>query len=235
MAIGYLILGVGLLAAIMLLARWFVSANPATVARAVKWVALILIGLIFAFLLLTGRAGPALALAGAVLMLYRGLRGLPYQMAAQAPPSPGQSSEVESEYLKMELDHDSGVMNGRILKGTYAGRDLSDLELEDLLKLFDELTRCDEPSARLLESYLDRGPYPDWREEMTRRGAAASPGKIHMTREEACEILGVDANAPAEEIKAAHRRLMSVNHPDRGGSSYLAAKINLAKEILLGA
>ena len=234
MAIGYLVLGIGLFAAILLLARWFISANPSAIARAIRWSVLLVGGLVFAFLMLTGRAGPALALAGAALMLYKGLRGLPFQAAAQAPPSPGQSSEVESEYLKMNLDHDSGIMKGRVLNGAYAGRDLDELALEELLTLFEELMRHDQPSVGLLESYLDRGPHTEWREALARRTAKSAAGKARMSREEACEILGVSEDAPAEEIKAAHRRLISANHPDHGGSSYLAAKINLAKEILLG-
>ena len=54
-----------------------------------------------------------------------------------------------------------------------------------------------------------------------------------MTAEEAASILGVDIDADAETIRAAHRKLIGQIHPDKGGTDYLAAKINEARDFLL--
>ena len=145
----------------------------------------------------------------------------------------------------MTLDHESGEIGGTVLKGAFEGRSLSDLSLDELLALLGECARADPASVPLLESFLDRGPHRDWRERMKARagrdggrgdrGRAGAAGGEAMTVEEAREILGVAADASTEEIRHAHRLLMQKNHPDHGGSTYLAAKINRAKEVLLDA
>ena len=230
----YLLLGVAGLFGLLLLARWFITANPKTLALVAKWVGGALAALVALYLIVSGRALHIfwlIVFLPVLLRMVRGFRGL-----GRTRPSPGQTSDVETEYLRMALDHDTGEMTGTVLKGAFAGRDLGDLGLDDLLALFEECLPADERSAQVLEAYLDRGSHAGWREAMdARRSASRRGGKAEMTPDEAREILGVGPEATAEEIKAAHRRLMQQNHPDRGGSTYLAAKINLAKEMLLGA
>jgi DnaJ-domain-containing protein 1 len=131
----------------------------------------------------------------------------------------------------MELDHDSGAMRGRILAGQHEGASLDALDLTTLLGLLPEI---DPDSRALLEAYLDRRE-PEWRERVS---GDAGPGqgparRGPMTEEEAYQVLGVRAGASAEEIGRAHRALMKKLHPDQGGSNYLAAQINEAKEVLL--
>lgn len=234
MFMSYLLLGVALLGVVLLVARWFVHADPAILVTVVKWAGGTLAAFLVVYLIVSGRAGAALGIAGAAFVFLRGLRHM--GRLGRARPSPGQSSNVETAYLRMALDHDSGEMDGTVLQGPFAGRALSSLDLEELLSLLAECARADHPSLRLLEAYLDRGPHGDWRERMnTREGAAGTAGQASMSPDEAREILGVDENSTADDIKEAHRRLMKANHPDHGGSTYLAAKINLAKEVLLGA
>ena len=143
-------------------------------------------------------------------------------------PKAGQSSDVRTRYLHMSLDHDSGDLDGEILRGEFRGRRLSALPLAALLSLLDECRRADADSCPLIESYLDRVHGPDWRHE-TRTQTSDSD----MSRSEACEILGLRPEAGEAEVVEAHRRLMQKVHPDRGGSDYLAAKLNKAKEVLL--
>jgi DnaJ homolog subfamily C member 19 len=66
------------------------------------------------------------------------------------------------------------------------------------------------------------------------RGPNPPPRRGAMSRAEAFEVLGLQPGASADEIRAAHRRLILQAHPDKGGSNYLAAKINEAKDVLLG-
>ena len=131
----------------------------------------------------------------------------------------------------MELDHDTGAMRGTILQGRHAGVPLEALDIATLAALAGEI---DEESRALLAAYLDRRE-PGWRED-AQSDAAPGPGAARtskMTEQEAYEILGLKPGTSAEEIGRAHRMLMKKLHPDQGGSTYLAARVNEAKEILL--
>ncbi len=146
--------------------------------------------------------------------------------------TPGQTSRVRASFVEMELDHDSGAMRGTVLAGRHAGRSLDELELPALLDL---LTEFDADSRALLAGYLDRRE-PGWREHAqgdaaAGAGATARGGK--MSEEEAYQVLGLEPGARAKDIARAHRALMKKLHPDQGGSTYLAAQINAAKEVLL--
>jgi DnaJ-domain-containing protein 1 len=139
----------------------------------------------------------------------------------------------------MTLDHDTGRMEGTILRGRFAGMRLEELGQADLLALLRECRAEDEEGARLLEAYLDR-VHPEWRDELAGEraggggsGAGGRSTSGDMSVEEAYAILGLSSGADAEAIKEAHRRLMVKLHPDHGGSDYLATKINRARDVLL--
>jgi hypothetical protein len=140
-------------------------------------------------------------------------------------------SSVRSNFLAVELDHDSGAMTGEIIAGRLAGTRLDQLELSTLVSLLGEF---DAESRDLLAAYLDRR-HPRWREDAQGDAATGSgPARSgKMTKEEAYQILGLEPGASAEEIGRAHRGLMKKLHPDQGGSTYLAARVNEAKEVLL--
>ena len=148
--------------------------------------------------------------------------------------TPGQKSGVRTQALEMVLDHDSGRMDGRCLKGQFAGRDLSSLSQSESLQLLEELRSTDSQGAILMEAFLDRR-WQGWRDRANDRAKTErkSPRSGGMTANEAYDVLGLKSGAKPDEIRAAHRRLMMKFHPDQGGSTYLAARINEAKEILL--
>jgi hypothetical protein len=134
---------------------------------------------------------------------------------------------TESQYFRMTLHHATGHMDGEIKLGPKKGRFLSELRLSELVGLLGEIQDYD--SQRLLETYLDHH-HPEWRRESSGSNAQTSSG---MSRDEALDALGLTDGATPAEIVAAHRRLIQRLHPDRGGSTYLAALLNRAKDILL--
>jgi hypothetical protein len=235
---GYLFLGTVLLAIMFLLLRAFMVASPGTLARTVRYGGIGLGVVALAFLALTGRLGAALMLgatAAPLLIRWRSRRA--FAGGSPRAAASGRTSEVETLYLRMVLDHDSGAMTGQVLHGPLRGRPLHSLTPRERRSLLDDCRREDAQSASVLEAWLDRAD-PGWRtheEEPVSGGSADGTvkGSGAMTREEACEILGVTPGATAEEVKESHRRLMMKVHPDHGGSTYLAAKINQAKDLLL--
>ncbi len=150
----------------------------------------------------------------------------------------GQSTNVETQWLRMSLDHDTGILDGTVLQGRFAGRRLAELSLAELAELLTRLRVKDPESATVLETYLERAR-PDWAasgagaaEEEIREAPPSTAGAA-MTREEAYRILGLPRGADEKAIREAHRKLMMKLHPDQGGSTYLAIKINQAKDLLI--
>lgn len=236
----WLFLGVCVLAAVLLAGRWFVNANPADLARYLRLAGAVICGAMAIFLMFTGRFGLGLPLGFLAFALLRRWR-LPslgpgtFGGLGGGQRSAGQSSEVTTDYLRMTLEHDTGLMRGTVLKGAHTGQELSELDRDQLLDLLAECHREDPSSAQLLESYLERAFGEQWRQGAEGRSSASPPPPGGaMTREEALDILGLEPGASAEQVRAAYRTLMQKLHPDQGGSTYLAAKINQAKDVLLG-
>jgi len=156
--------------------------------------------------------------------------------ATTAPPLSGQTSSVSARFIQMTLNHDDGSIDGIILEGRYRQRRLRELNLEQLLECLNQWRHHDEESVRLLSAYLDQTYADEWRQaDRSDSSADASGNHGHngMTEDEALAILGLSRPASHEAIITAHRHLMQKLHPDRGGSNYLAVKINQAKELLL--
>lgn len=209
----------------------FISTPPARIIRFARLIAIVVLGLVALVLFVAGRAGIASMFAmGALGLLMRGGIG-GFRSGTGAS---GKTSRVRSAALEMELDHDSGAMTGTVLTGQFFDRRLDTLTLEELLTLRSELA-SDEESLQLLDAYLDR-LHAGWRDDADTdagAGLGGTPGAGAMTEKEAYEILGLDPGAGAAEIRKAHRRLMQRVHPDVGGSPFLAARINAAKDLLL--
>ncbi len=229
----YLIAGLAVLVIGLLALRAFTRANPAYLSRRLTVSAGVVSLLAAGALLLRGLEIIAIPLAMLGSWLLWGTTSGPW--GASTRRSSGQSSRIETDHLEMELDHDTGEMRGRVLKGLFKDRDIASLSPTDMALLWQDCRHTDPQSAQLVEAYLDR-VHPSWREDMARGESDMSRGPDgRMDVEEALDILGLKRGADAEDIRRAHRNLMLKLHPDRGGSTYLAAKINEAKDVALDA
>jgi hypothetical protein len=235
-----LIAGVIVVFVLYTLLQMFSAAKPAVLARAVKIVGGVLALAVAAVTGLKGELAVAIPIGvfGAGLLGWSPFGGSPLGRfgglfgGIGAQRSAGQASRVRSQFLEMSLDHDSSQLTGRIIAGPYASHSLNEFSLSQLLAL---VPSFDAESVALLESYLDRR-FPAWRQDAQgdttgRQSRAPSGGK--MTEEEAYQILGLQPGAGRDEISRAHRGLMKKLHPDQGGSTYLAARVNEAKDTLL--
>ena len=226
-----LLLGLAALAVLLWMAQKYLQADPRKLAAMAKGASgTVMLGFA-AFLALRGQYGIAAPLAFVGLGLLGWMPFAPAGFGARTQKSTGQVSRVRSAFLDMELDHDTGAMRGVILTGPREGTRLDALDLDTLVGLLGEI---DDESRALLAAYLDRRD-AGWREHAQADAAAGrgSPPRGPMTHQEAYQVLGLEPGASTEDIVGAHRTLMKRLHPDLGGSNYLAARVNEAKDTLL--
>lgn len=226
--------GVAIVGLVWWLARMFTRSNPAALAKMMKLIgggtALGAAGL----LALRGRMDFAIFAFGIAAWLFGWSS---FGRGAAKPKAPGQSSRVRSELIEMELDHETGEMRGRVTPPEGPTVDLHSMEQDNLLDLYRHCLTADPDGARLLEAYMDRR-FPGWRKDAdpdpdARASSSGRAGAGAMSEQEAYEILGLQPGAGDDEIRAAHRSLMKKLHPDQGGSTYLASRVNRAKDVLL--
>lgn len=135
-------------------------------------------------------------------------------------------SQFKTKTLQISLNFSTMSMSGKVLKGKFAGKNLQDLNPSE----FEELTRdCklnDKESYALLYAFSAiKGRNDNFQDQNYTKDKITD-----MSEEEAYEILGLENPSSKSEISKAHKRLIQKLHPDRGGSDYLAAKINAAKD-----
>ncbi len=204
-----------------------------------KW----LVGLVSAGLLglvVTGKAHWIVAVIGMALPFVRRLwlllRYVPFlaSMGSYAGLKNRSMPRFESEWLRLEFHIAYRRLDGVVLKGDFEGKRLSQMRDEDLGLLLQCLRQNDRKGALLLQSYLMQTRMRGEANQRTEGEEQAFARSQGMTTAEALLILGVTENASKEEITKAYKILMQRLHPDRGGSNYLAEKINLAKKTLLG-
>ncbi len=225
----YVLIGGAALIGVLVLYQLVRKTDLRKLVRWLRWGVGGAIALLTGFLLLRGQVGIASVTGYVAYSILRFGRIGP--LVLDSGISEANESKVTSRYFAMTLDHDSGAVAGRVTAGPFAGADLIDLGEDETRQLLAEV--ADDPdSLALLETWLDRNR-AGWREYFAEQAGAEQPAAAGDEDAQAYEILGLQPGATAEEIHVAHRRLMKGVHPDQGGSTYLAAKINEAKDRLL--
>jgi len=208
----------------------FLLSSPASLASAIRMLGPVLLGLAGFAVVGIGKAGAGSFMVAAALGWFAATH-----LARRKPkPTAAGRSMVRTAALEMELDHETGALEGLVLAGHSEGRTLGKMNEAELVALYRELGG-DFESRQLLEAYLD-SRFPVWRQNAKAdngNGLGGAPGSGAMTKEEAYKVLGLETGAAAADVRKAHRRLMQRLHPDLGGSSFLAARINEAKDVLL--
>lgn len=234
------------------LLRWFLKTPSKQVANRLKKNSIYIVAGLLILLAASGRLNWIVPLVGAFLaVVARSLPGLLryapilhrlwLHVKAGRPDVDSANtnqSTVNARFVRMTLDHRSGEIGGEVLEGQYKGRHFHELSKEQIIMLYQECVAVDGESASLVEVYLDRIYGQEWQSEANYQNHhhQQQSNNNHggaMNTEEAYQILGLSPAASKRDIIDAHRRLIQKLHPDRGGSDYLAAKINKAKDILL--
>ena len=226
-----LLFGLAAFAVLLWMAQKYLRADPRKLAAMAKPAAGTAALGFAGFLALRGQYAIAAPLAFVGFGLLGWMPFGPAGFGARTQKSTGQVSRVRSAFLDMELDHDTGAMRGVIVAGPRQGTPLDALDVDTLVGLIGEI---DEESRALLAAYLDRRD-AGWREHAEADATAGRGGTARgpMSQEEAYQILGLEPGASTEDIVGAHRTLMKKLHPDLGGTNYLAARVNEAKDTLL--
>ena len=212
-----------------LLLGFFLKASPSALAATLRISGPVSAAICGLALVAIGRAG-----LGGMLVAAGLAWGCTMLLARRKQKPERRRAMVRTAALEMQLDHDTGVLEGLVLAGRSEGRTLGRMSQAELVALYRELA-ADSESRQLLEAYLD-SRFPVWRKSAKANGGRrlrGAPGPGPMTKEEAYKILGLEAGAAAADIRKAHRRLMQRLHPDVSSTSFLAARINEAKDVLL--
>ena len=187
------------------------------------------------FALFGGLIAAAWRLAPLLLRFYPQIRQILNRFGVQSSGYTG-ASKVNTDSLEMSLDHRTGRIDGEIIAGQFKGRTLSSLEYTELMQFYQICQKQDIEAVRLLEAFIQR-EYPDkWNEgtwSETPEQPSAPNNRSGMSIEEAWDTLGLTPGSSIEDITHAHRKLMSRLHPDKGGSTFLATRVNQAKERIL--
>ncbi len=236
---GRVFLALVALVGLMWFFAWYGKATPKQRNNAVR--NLLVYGIAGGLILLVviGKAPVLFAALGAALpWIHRGLmaKRLWGMFKSAQGPSTGQTSRIDTQFLAMQLEHESGRLDGEILAGRFAGQMLSALELNQLVLLLQDYQTQDVQSASVLVAFLDRH-FADWRDQFSEAHSNQSQGSQttgpDLTPTQAYQILGLEQGISAKDVIGAHKRLMQKLHPDRGGSDFLASQVNRAKDILL--
>ena len=186
--------------------------------------------MLFAFL--TGRmhwAGLAFALVlGATKFLVsNAIRFAPMFMSV-ARKHNFSTPEIHTRYLNVKLHlGQKVVLEGNVIDGPHAGKNLNQLKNDELLELANFYKdKCKRSYYLILVLLQNAGNQHQYQHQSVEDTSSIS-------RNEAIQILGLDANFSDEDVKLAHRRLIQKLHPDKGGNAWLASRINLAKDTLL--
>lgn len=214
-----------------------IKKTPKTKLKSLYWkIGLSSLGIALILLAVTGRIHWVGAMIGAMIPLVR--RYLPVLIRyfpllqhylrtnTQSAPSADNCSEVRTSVLNMTLNHDTNQLSGEVISGPLSGNNLDQLELSQLESLL-KYCQPDKDSVKLLLTYLNHRFGNDWQHNNQ------SVSDEELNEKSALEILGLSPGASKQEIIQAHRRIMQKVHPDRGGSDYLAAQINAAKDLLI--